>query len=194
MNITMNRINYINFGYDCSLATALKNVNKRMFSLPFDWIISNITSIELCFKDNFEKFHTGLIMNYDETRLMDVYGFQFPHDYPIENGKIIKNWQKHFSIVKEKYNRRIKRFKHILQDTKPIIALCRYNTSQVIKLKNILSYYFNKNNIYFINTSKEIYNDDKIINIDTEKNNIWNETDIWEKAIRDIENKIYNIN
>lgn len=41
--------NYLTIGYDCSPATALRNLNLREFALPFDWIVSKISSLDNCF-------------------------------------------------------------------------------------------------------------------------------------------------
>lgn len=66
----------------------------------------------------------------------------------------------------------IERFKNIINDTKPIIVLCRYNTCHVLKLQKLFMEYY------------------KIININTEKNNIWNESSIWKECIDKIILKI----
>lgn len=52
--------NYITIGRDCSPAAALRNLNIREFALPFDWIVSSISSIQECIEDHFEKFHSNL--------------------------------------------------------------------------------------------------------------------------------------
>ena len=57
----------------------------RDFALPFDWVVSNIKSLQKCFETNFGYFHKNLTFNFNKTRLVDQYGFQFPHDYPLTN-------------------------------------------------------------------------------------------------------------
>jgi len=192
--------NFLTIGYDCSTATALKNLNLRTAALPFDWVQSNINSIQLCFQDNFAKFHTNLKFNHSKTRLIDEYGFQFPHDYPFsdisnnetlgegifteeKNKSIIEYWMDYYSIVKEKYDRRIKRFLNIVNDTKPIIVLCRYNTCEVLILQKLFLKYYNNNNIIFINSSSEVFSNTQIYNCYTEKNGIWNDISIWKEYI-----------
>jgi len=200
--------NYLTIGHDCSPAAALKNLNLREFALPFDWVVSNINSLELCFESNFEYFHKHLIFNNNNTRLIDYYGFQFPHDYPLigtsviendvgegvfgeENGKCITDkWHDYYDIILNKYNRRIERFKNIINDTKPIIVLCRYNTSGVLELQRLFMKYYKIENIYFVNSYHEYFENDKIKNINTEKNDIWNDIDIWKQGIQDIIQKI----
>ena len=70
-------------GYDCSPATALKSLGLREFSSPFDWVATDIDSIERCFADGFAGFHTNLKLNLNKTRLIDECGIQYPHDYPV---------------------------------------------------------------------------------------------------------------
>jgi len=207
-------MNYLTIGYDCSPAVALRNMNLRKFALPFDWVQSNIHAIERCFQDNFAKYHTGLYFNERKTRMIDAYGFQFPHDYPLlnidellgpaaveltpesvipgegayEEKQIVENWQDYYDIVKEKYNRRIERFLDILHNPAPILVLCRYPKEYVFCLKKLFSKYYKKENIYFINSSHEAFENGFMVNIHTEKNGEWNETGIWQNAV----NKLIN--
>jgi hypothetical protein len=203
-------INYISLGNDCSPAATLRNLNLRKYALPFDWVVSNINSLKKCFETNFENYHKNLQFNSTKTRLIDHYGFAFIHDYPLndtivinesiigegviaeEKGRfIIENWSDYYSIVLDKYNRRIERFKNIINDTKPIIVLCRYTTNdEVLELQQIFINFYKKNNIYFLNSSREIFENDKIKNIYTERNNEWNELSIWQQGIDDIIQKI----
>jgi len=194
--------NFLTVGSDCSPASALRQLKLREFALPFDWVHSrHIESIEKCFADNFSKYHTNLRLNRTRTRLIDEYGFEFPHDYPREdvsnnadnvgegvfaedkNTYIVHNWSNYYDIVKEKYNRRIERFLKIINDQKPIIILCRWNTNEVIRLKGMFEKYYNKTNIIFINSSSQPYVTETIINCYTERNNIWNEAQIWKENI-----------
>ena len=202
--------NYLTIGNDCSPAAALKNLNLRNFALPFDWVVSNVNILHECFKTNFEHYHTNLVFNHNKTRLIDYYGFQFPHDYPLnymsnvennvgegvfaeENNKsITNNWNIYYNVVLDKYKRRIERFKTIIADKKPIIVLCRYNTQDVLKLQQLFIEYYNITNIYFCNSSNEIFENDYIKNIYTEKNKIWNDISIWEEGINAIIKTITN--
>jgi hypothetical protein len=101
-----------------------------------------------------------------------------------EKNKIItENWQQFYSIAKEKYDRRIKRFLNIVNDDKPIILLCRYSTKDVLLLRNLFLKYYNKQNIFFINSSNEKFVNNFIINCNTEENGNWNDIEIWKKYI-----------
>jgi hypothetical protein len=197
-------VNYLTIGNDCSPAAALRNLNLRDKALPFDWVVSNINSIQKCLQDNFTHYHTNLRFNHNKKRLIDEYGFQFPHDYPLsnmtdftnnlgkgvfgedDNATISENWKIYYDVIKEKYYRRIERFKNICNDKEPIIVLCRWNTNQVLQLQKILFEYSNKDNIYFINSTIEPFENDKIKNIYTENTNIWNESTIWKQGIDEI--------
>jgi len=194
--------NILTVGSGCSPAAALKNLNLREIALPFDWIVSNIFNIEECFEDNFARFHNNLKFNHNKTRLIDDYGFEFPHDYPLvdtcnnsidtigegvigeEPGKYITDdWIKYYDIVKQKYNRRIQRFLNIVNSPEPIIVLCRWKTNHVLYLEQLFLKYYNKKNIIFVNSCPEIFANTTIINCYTEKNNIWNDVAVWKETV-----------
>ena len=200
--------NYLTIGYDCSPASALKDLNLRDFALPFDWVVSNIKSLQKCFETNFVDFHKKYSLDYRQENKSDYYGFQFPHDYPLthmtnfennigegvfgeENGKFITDkWYHYYGVVLDKYNRRIERFKNIINDTKPIIVLCRYNTKDVLELQELFIKYCKNKNIYFVNSCNELFENEYIKNIYTEKDNKWNDINIWKEGIDDIIKKI----
>ena len=77
---------------------------------------------------------------------------------------IIDNWYDYHSVVLNKYNRRIERFNNIINNTKPIIVLCRYNTKDVLEIQKLFIKYYNKNNIYFVNSCNEPFENDYIKN------------------------------
>ena len=131
--------------------------------------------------------------------MIDVYGFQFPHDYPLrdvsdseigegvfgeEPGKtIIADWSKHYTLVKEKYARRIERFNTIMRDPAPIIVLCRYSHQHVIILRHLIAKYYNKTNVIFVNSTQDKSTDETIISCHTEQNNVWNDPAIWKEGL-----------
>lgn len=193
----MDNYNFLTIGYDCSPAGALRGLERRQFALPFDWVESSISAITRCFQNNFVDYHTGLYLNKKKTRVIDKYGFQFPHDYPTVNindgfkeDTIVHNWKDYYDKNLEKYKRRIERFLTIVHDEKPIIILCRYHNAYILTLRNLFSKYYNKNNIFFINANDvEIFlkiGECYIKSCNTEINNIWNESLIWKKNIEDI--------
>lgn len=188
--------NYITLGCDCSPAAALQTLELREQALPFDWVVSNIHVLDMCFKERFQRYHTGL--QYNHTRLVDVYGFQFPHDYPTNDASgtavgegtnpeaiITPEWSTYYNTVKAKYERRIERFLTIMADPKPVIVLCRYSMEGVKHLKTMLSVYFQKTNVFFVNSTSDP-NDPMfpwIYNCNTEINGAWNQSEIWKAGI-----------
>jgi hypothetical protein len=202
-------VNYITLGYDCSPAVALRNLNLRNHALPFDWIVSTISTLDMCFKTNFENFHTNLSLNTSKKRLIDMYGFEFPHDYPLrdmsgndmpigegqfgesDSNCICDSWMDYYSLVMEKYSRRIERFRNCMKDTtKPLVVLCRYDTHSLLQLPELLEKYYNRRDVYFLNSYIEPFENNTILNINTEKNNIWNESALWEKGLDRLLQKI----
>ena len=185
---------FISIGYECSTASALRGLGLRQFALPFDWIQSSANAMELCFKEDFKRFHTNLRFNHNRTRLIDDYGFEFPHDYPLVTSEntdssgyaeniIADNWAIYYDEVKAKYDRRIERFRTIMKDTAPVIVLCRYAISNLFYIQQFFKDYYKKDNLYFVNASPEKFENQTILNIHTEKNGIWSEAEIWRQGI-----------
>jgi len=186
-------VQYITLGSECSPASALKELGKREFALPFDWIVSSIWSIQQCLEEDFSQFHTELYINDTKTRLIDKYGFQYPHDYPLEHmdsteikedssNHITSSWRDHYQKIHEKYLRRIERFREILKNPDPIIVLSRYCTVDIIHLQRLFLRLYNRT-LYIVNSHNEVFETDTIYNVFTEKNGIWNETELWSNAI-----------
>jgi len=199
--------NILTLGHDCSPAAVLRNLGLREHALPFDWVVSSPQSLNACFKERFQQYHTGLYYNQNRSRLVDAYGFQFPHDYPhinIADGSpcqftevgegdigeersqcITPEWPKYYATVKAKYERRIERFLAIVADPKPVMVLCRWPTHVVKQLKIMFSLYFQKNNVFFVNSTTEP-NDGAypwIHNCYTEVNGTWNQNEVWQSGI-----------
>jgi hypothetical protein len=198
---------YVSIGYDCSTASVLRGLGLRPAALPFDWVESNVDALEKCIGDRFAHYHKGLRFNHSKTRLIDTYGFQFPHDYPTidsqntevgecnfgESGKeIVENWMDYYDVVKAKYDRRIERFVSIFLDTRPVIVLCRYSPSNVLRIQRLLMNTFQKKNIYFVNAYETMYETANIINIHPEIHNTWSDAEIWKQGILRMIQKITN--
>jgi hypothetical protein len=197
----------MSLGFDCSPAAALKSLNMRIEALPFDWVVSNLHILVNCIEDDFKNFHNNLYLNKRETRLIDSYGFQFPHDYPFNindiiisemgegifeeqfDKQIVHNWNDYHSIVLEKYKRRVERFYKYLNSDDPIIFLCRgYKVSHVIQFSLYLENKFKKKYIYFVISSNENFKNNNIITCNTEKDGKWNDISIWLQSINELKN------
>ena len=200
--------NFLTVGSDCSPAYTLRNLNLREYALPFDWNVSYIDSLERCFREDFRNYHKNLKLNDKKDLLVDEYGFKFPHDYPKKNAdvneselgegvirqtkgtEITEKWSEYHDIVLEKYSRRIERFRQIMKDTKPIVVLCRYRIYDVLRIQKFFAQYYNKTNVYFVNSCAQSYETDKIKNVFTERNQQWNEAALWKEGIDAIIKKI----
>lgn len=188
---------FVSIGYDCSPASALRGLGLRPAALPFDWVESSVDALEKCIGDRFAQYHRGLRLNDSKTRMIDTYGFEFPHDYPIkdtevgevgecdygESGKeIVENWMDYYEIVKQKYDRRIERFVSAFLDTRPVIVLCRYSPTDVLRIQRLLTGAFQKKNIYFVNAYPTTYETNNFININPDLNT-WSDSEIWKQGI-----------
>lgn len=191
-------VHYITLGCECSPAAALKDLELRKFALPFDWVQTNIHTLIHGITDQLSKYHCDLHLNHNKQRVIDSYGFEFPHDYPTQKNDvgidvsgeqlwtettIVDHWMDFYESVKDKYDRRIQRFNEMMQDTIPIVVLCRYNTHDVLALQQFLESHYKRNDLYFVNSCSQSFQTEKIINVYTEQNGVWNETSLWRTAL-----------
>ena len=189
---------FVSLGYDCSPASALRGLGLRPAALPFDWVESNVDALEKCIGDRFAQYHKGIRLNESKTRVVDAYGFQFPHDYPTmdsemeevgecnfgESGKhIVENWMDYYEDVKAKYDRRIERFVSILFDPRPIIVLCRYSPADVVRIQRLLTTAFQRKNIYFVNAYPSMVETPYILHIQPDVHT-WSDAEIWKQGIQ----------
>ena len=159
-------MNYISLGPTCSVAYQLQKLNKKKESLPFDWIRCNsITSVLYLIKNNFQGFFDNI------THVKDDYKFPFIDDseQKFDNitdmkTKIYKNNQIGFfhdfkegitlEEVKEKYDRRIKRFYQKIQNKSTFIRDDIYfknsNIPYYNELNRILKEFNNDNQLVLI--------------------------------------------
>jgi hypothetical protein len=190
--------NYISVGYDCSTASALKNLKLRNAAHPFDWTEISFVSFEKCILDNFKQFHKNIVLNTKKQRVIDDYGIQFPHDYPTVNSpktmdgvnypeyKICDDYEKYTDQVLEKYGRRIERFRNIMADkSHPLIVLYRGTHHDATKIKSLLETTYQREHIIVVVATKEplVQQNKAVIVCDPEINKIWNENEIWRAAI-----------
>ena len=177
------KFNFLSIGSECSAAEAIKKLGLRTASYPFDWIRSNnAIPIIACLSDDFARFHTDLVWNHQQ--LTDSYGFDFVHDYPLENCIIMSNWQDTYEAVIEIYQRRIRRFRLLMQDPKPLIIFYRGYTQHCPIFKQLIEKNYNKTNIVFVVApSYHQFNYDYIFQCEPERNGEWNDAKIWKEAL-----------
>lgn len=188
---------YIPMGYDCSPAAALINLGLRKMSLPFDWTQSTPELLIACIEDDFANFHRNLQLIHNGQRVMDGYGIQFPHEYPTVDNKIVgvynnypenrivDNYSDYTDDVLIKYARRINRLRDFLKSDAPIIILMRSSYGSACLMKNYIDKKYNKNVIIILATKYVSASSDNplIICCDPEYQSVWNDKDVWEKAI-----------
>ena len=131
---------FISIGDNCSCAQYLKNVFLRDFSLPLDWIAFASTPKTLGFiadrfKDFFNKEDFVYQHPYDDE--FDVYYNKFAgycsfHDFPKGN------FDESFSSVKEKYERRIKRFCDLLDNYSNVLIRTKNFVDEKLDKQEIL--------------------------------------------------------
>ena len=171
-------MNYISLGPTCSVAYQLQKLNLKKESLPFDWIRCNsILNILNLIKNNFEGFFEDLTHVKDssskfpyisdddssnsifekfddlkdmETKIYKSKNIGFFHDF--KDGVSIDD-------VKEKYNRRIKRFYEKIKNKSTFIRdeihFKNANIPYYNELNNIFKKYNNENQlVLIINISK----------------------------------------
>lgn len=191
-------------GFDCSPAAALKCIGIRKMSLPFDWVQSTPELIIACIKDNFKQFHQNIRLKNGGTRVVDTYGFQYPHDYPTNGGEndgsekeLVDNYGEYTESVLAKYARRIERLRGLLTDNKPIIILMRSSYKSAYNMKRFIDQKYNKDVIIILATKEPpLPASDKtpyIICCDPEYQSKWNDRTVWETAIAHGK-RIYEIN
>ena len=101
--------NFISPGYFCEVAKDLEKLGLRNVSSPFDWCISDFEGILKLIENKFEDFmaydNMAQSSNIRENYMDTKYGIYFFHDF-----SKYKTFEEQYYKVKEKYQRRIKRF------------------------------------------------------------------------------------
>lgn len=181
-------IKFIPIGSNCEISWYLKKINKRVEAFPFDWNCCSLSMLYNILVNDFKDFLKDIFIGtktkrlyFDETGknliisneeiypvICKKYNVLFPHDFNNVDNITINN-------VREKYDRRIKKFNNIINNENVQIYLIYCNKN--FKLNNWQkSAYdeYNKNildekNEFFLNKIKELYKDKsniKIISLD----------------------------
>lgn len=152
----------IPLGFDCHVATELRLHKLRSQAFPFDWNITSFNAVYKAIQEDFAHFlnENYLIMHSDEYGIINTYyGIDFRHDFPNRNPsvspekqidfidpsdmphyKICKNFLDFIEPVREKYNRRIRRFYDAVSGNSKVIFIRNNDITkeQSIKLYNLL--------------------------------------------------------
>lgn len=205
----MSTYSLIGIGHDCSPAAALRSMGLRQEAYPFDWVQTHSVGLRQCISDDFLYFHRNLRLMDHRRRMIDHYGFQYPHDYPIvelegeqdqkdQNEKvgegifteemsrpIVSHWSTYYDLVKEKYDRRIQRFRQVFSGTKPIILFSRYPDADARVILTWFREFYQRNDIYMINSAADggqgVVNG--CITVWTEQDGIWNHAERWKEGL-----------
>lgn len=164
--------NYISLGYFCEVAQDLEKLGLRNQSSPFDWGISWFPSVIDAIDKEFDDFmaydHLSQNVNRRERYHEDNYHFYFFHDF-----NKYKPLSYQYKKVKEKYDRRIKRF---LSTIKSPTLFVRYISAEELDEynKSLELIWIENNYEYIIKTLKRFNPENDIIFIgdETVKSNI----------------------
>lgn len=178
------------------LQDSVKTLHIRENAYPFDWIISSFDALYACLNDDFNKFLYDLHQR-QGLEIVDYYGFVFIHDWPttqsgsfdilnndsgVNNAHLIANWNDYTPLVKEKYARRIERFKEACSGSDKVYFI-RYHgitKKQAIMLRDLLQKKY-KNlefELIVISDDKTSWNLDKIKNFYMHLHD-WGKLDLW---------------
>ncbi|MDR3550770.1 MAG: DUF1796 family putative cysteine peptidase [Candidatus Babeliales bacterium] len=116
---------WISLGRACPSALNLRKLHMRSDAYPFDWVVSPFDSLLTALQTDFQYFLSDLRLRDDRQGVIDYYGISYIHDWPtvnqphvdalntdfISNNPISPQWQNALPFVKEKYRRRIERFR-----------------------------------------------------------------------------------
>ncbi len=131
----------ISLGNACGPAINLRDLKIRKEAYPFDWIVSPSSALYKALTDDFSQFLTDIKPRPDNTGVIDSYGFHFTHDWPTEHQPVIDaatsdfvgnavlhgQWEEVVPLVREKYLRRIKRFKEACLGQEKVVFI-RWNS------------------------------------------------------------------
>ena len=127
----------ISLGDACGPAMMLRDLGLRREAFPFDWTVSHYDAFIRAFTEDFQFFLTDLKMRSGNQGVIDHYGIHFTHDWPtverpnidalqadyINNADLSSNWQQALPLVRQKYVRRIERFRNVCRGSDKVIFI-----------------------------------------------------------------------
>jgi hypothetical protein len=184
---------FIPLGQDCSVADALRRIDKRKEAYPFDWIRCSLSSILECINTNFERFLKNTRVN--RTSVIDGYGFQYPHDFKTVNiekytenpiypeAEIAQDWEQWLPVIQDKYERCIQRFNHSMQNSNIVFVINSVINDNVIQeIYATCNRVYGNKNIYFIliNSHNTMLNNA----ISAHIRDVWYDMPAWETILQ----------
>ena len=169
-------MNYLPFGESCAPATGLRNLHLRSFALPFDWMRATAEQLVKVVDNDFAGFHDNLEVSPCKKFVVDGYGMEYPHDYPTEQQTLnldtlddciihedilIDTWRNSMEINKEKYARRIERFRSMLSSPEPILVLTTCRLKYIKDFKELFLRKYGKTNMCYAVLSDEVITEEE---------------------------------
>ena len=169
--------NIISLGHFCSPAMEFERLGRRMYSFPFDWLITSdfnlvIDLIENNFADFLNEEYMYQLKQFPSYYRNIKFNIDFYHDF-----SPLKSFDSQIFDISNKYKRRIERF---YKQIKSPTLFCRYLTEEDCKkitethnrLLTIIKDYNKENDIIYIANSDigERIDDIKIYYIDKDQN------------------------
>jgi hypothetical protein len=188
-------IDYISLGGDCMPAINLRQLGLRKEAYPFDWVLLHNDTIATFLLNDFENYHSNLIMNWNRWIKNLYHEIEFPHDYDTTTDD---GWRDQIPSVTEKYQRRIERFRNLMKKDTPLIVCMSYNMYMSRLIRQLIKEKYNRQNIYYIVKFKdeELVEDDNIFPavVKGKKYSLeeWNAPEIWLPAIERVRKIINN--
>lgn len=147
----------ISLGGDCTVATVLREMGLRRIAYPFDWMFSSFDAVYKSIEDDFRLFLDPATLKVadDKRIVINAYGIKFVHDFPTINhsaalsdsethgwAEIRKDWRNFIAPIREKYQRRIERFKAALNGFDHVFLIrytvTRADIDKIVEFKNML--------------------------------------------------------
>jgi hypothetical protein len=149
----------ISLGFFCNVALELESIGRRDASDPFDWVITDIITVNTLLKNNFQDlFHESLLSRntmYPYIVEHEKYKFDFYHDFNQED-----EIKKQVATVSEKYLKRIVRFFKRIQE--PTLFIRYIENSEIDywynDAKELVSFIkgFNLKNSFILITNEDL--------------------------------------
>lgn len=194
----------ISLGEHCSAAAAARTYGIRQAAYPFDWVISRFDSLCRVLEDDFAHFfeEKSLRLRHDKHGVIDYYGFEFVHDLPtitvqtyngedpIEENILRSDWREFVPAVREKYRRRIDRFRKAATGSEKVYFIRHYgiHKNAATRLRDIIRKRYPRLDftILVVGSSPDFQCDwglDCIRNFYLNDSVVWNDPNQWKRIL-----------